>query len=114
MSLRIDQYCLPINDRIAIITHSVFRRNLVIGYAFNGKDRTDGDLSVIRIRAMMLTSGIRAETRALIDSKKTGDPPADRANCSADYATDRASRSVALMGSFGRPTKNALRSRCNC
>ena len=53
MRSRIDQDGLVVDNRIAIFTHAIFRRNLIKGHAFPGKLRAHGHRPVISIRTAM-------------------------------------------------------------
>ena len=69
--LGIDQDRLVVDNRIAIIRHAIFGRNLVVGHSFAGKLGAHRDRLVIRVRGTMLLRDVSAEARLLIDAKKT-------------------------------------------
>jgi hypothetical protein len=57
---------------------------------------------------VMFVNGVFVKARALIDAEEPGDAAADRAGHSADNSANRASGAIAVLGSFGGPSDDAL------
>src|SRR5437870_655237 len=88
--------------------HAIFRRHLVISYAFLGKDRADAHLFAVLIGGMALFDGIGPKAWALIDTEHAGNATYHAANGAADNGANRTGRTVALARAALDSTRYAL------
>src|ERR1700744_2883698 len=80
MRARIDENRSTVDNRIAIITYPIFRRNVIVGYAIARKICSYAYITVIRIGWVMPLDDVAVEAGPLIDSEHpvhTADNAAD-------------------------------------
>jgi hypothetical protein len=92
-SARVNQHRSIIDDSVAILTNTVFLRNVVVGDARFRKLSAYPYIALITVGRAALFNYITAETRPLIHSQYpcyTADDPSDRAANDSTYRTRRA------------------------
>jgi len=108
MGSRIDQNRAVVHHRVAIITHAIFRRHVVIGDTGLRQNRADADVLGIAIGGTVLFDDIAVKARTLIDAQNAVDAPDHATDDTADDGTDRTGRSLALSGALVNSAGNPL------
>src|SRR4029079_2819408 len=106
---RLDQHRSTVHDRIAIITHAVFRRHVVIGDAGFGKHRAYPQVVSVNIGRMALLDDVGAKAGTLVDPENTGHATDDTAHSASDNGANGTSGSVTIARALLHAARNALR-----
>jgi hypothetical protein len=105
---RINQHRSIVYDRIAVIAHTVFRWNIVVGDACFGKDRAYSYIAFVAVRGPMFFDDIVTEARTCIyaeNARHTADDPSD---CAAYDSAYRTCGAVAFAGTAVDASFDAL------
>jgi hypothetical protein len=84
----IDQYGVVVHDRVAIITCSVFRRNVIIADAFFRQYGPDPKVLAIFVGGMVPLDNVAMEAGTLVDTEHAVDAADNAAHDTTDNRAD--------------------------
>ena len=94
-----------IDDRVTVFANTVFRWNLIVGYARLRKNCAYSHVPIISVRGTVLFDDITPEARTLIHAQNA----VYATNDSSDCATNNSSNGPRSPLTFARTTINAFR-----